>query len=69
MGEKRNACRSVVQRSEGRRTFGRSRVRCYDILLNFKGMRWKNKNIKWIYLAVEKEEWWADVKTVMNQWN
>jgi hypothetical protein len=65
-GEKRNACRDVVQKPKGKKPFGRSRVRWYDILLDFKGMRWKN--INWIYLAVDREEWWADVRTAMNHW-
>jgi hypothetical protein len=65
MGEKINACRNVVQKTEGRKPFGRSGVRWYDIILEFKGETWKN--INWIYLAVEREEeWWTDVKTVMN---
>jgi hypothetical protein len=66
MGGKRTVCRDVLQKREGRKPFGRSRVRWYDILLDFKCMRWKN--INWIYLEVDMEEWWADVKTAMNHW-
>jgi hypothetical protein len=66
MREKRNACRGVVEKPEGRKPSGRSRIRWYDILLDFNRMSWKN--INWIYLAVDREDWWADVKTVMNHW-
>jgi hypothetical protein len=52
MGEKRNACRDLVQKHGGRSPFVKSRGRWCDRLLDFKSMRWKN--IKWIYLALDR---------------
>jgi hypothetical protein len=67
MGEKRNACRVFVGKSEGNRQLGTSRPRWED---NTK-MRLREieySGIDWIHLAQDRDQWRALVNTVMNLW-
>jgi hypothetical protein len=45
MGEKRNACRILVGKPEGKRPLGRLRRRCVDnIKMNLREMGWSGLN-------------------------
>jgi hypothetical protein len=58
IGEKRNACRILVGKCEGRRSLGKPRRRWeYNI---------KTDGVDWIYLAQDKTKWRAHVNTVRN---
>jgi hypothetical protein len=54
MGEKRNACRILVGKSEGKRPRGRPRHRWVDnIKMNIRGMGWDGMEwIGWIGLKI-----------------
>jgi hypothetical protein len=65
MGEKRNAYRILVGKSEGRRPLGRPRRRCVDnIKMDLSEIGWDG--LDWIDLAQDRDQWRALVNTVMN---
>jgi hypothetical protein len=53
MGEKRNACRSLVGKPEGRRTLGRPRRRWLDIIRLYLG-EVESGGVDWIGLAQDR---------------
>jgi hypothetical protein len=60
MGEKRNVCRILVGKPEGKRPLGRPRRRWVDLTeIGWDGM-------DWIDLAQDRDQWRALVNTVMN---
>jgi hypothetical protein len=65
MGEKRNACRILVGKPEGRRPLGRPRRRWVDnIKMDLREIGWDG--VDWIDLAQDRDQWRALVNTVMN---
>jgi hypothetical protein len=65
MGEKRNACRLLIGKPEGRRPLGRPRCRWVDIIrMNLGEVGWGG--VDWIGLAQNRDKWIALVNTVMN---
>jgi hypothetical protein len=67
MGEKRNACRILVGKPEGKRPLGRPRCRCVaNIKMDLREIGWGSTD--WIALAEDKDQWRALVNTVMNLW-
>jgi hypothetical protein len=67
MGEKRNAYRILVGKSEGIRSLGRPRRRWED---NFKMVLREIRvgwgGMDWIHLAQDRDQWRALVNTVMS---
>jgi hypothetical protein len=64
-GEKRNACRIVVGKPEGKRPLGRPRRRWVDnIKINLRELGWDGMD--WNDLAQDRDQWRALVNTVMN---
>jgi hypothetical protein len=64
-GEKRNSCRVLVGKPEGRRPLGRPRRRWEDnIKVDLKEMQWGGMD--WIDLAQDRDQWRALVNTAMN---
>jgi hypothetical protein len=64
MGEKRNACRLLVGKPEGRRPHGRPRRRWVDIKMDLVEVGWGE--VHWICLAQDRDRWRALVNAVMN---
>jgi hypothetical protein len=65
MGEKRNACRILVGKPEGKRPLGRSRRRRVDnIKMDLREIVWDGVN--WIDMAQDRGQWRALVNTVLN---
>jgi hypothetical protein len=65
IGEKRNAYRILVGKSEGRRPLGRPRSRWVDnIRMDLGEIGWDGMD--WINLAQDRDQWRALVNTVMN---
>jgi hypothetical protein len=65
MGEKRNAYRILVGKSEGRRPLGRPRRRWVDnIKIDLREKEWDS--VDWVDLAQDRDQWRALVNTVMN---
>jgi hypothetical protein len=63
--EKRNACRVLVGKPEGKRQLGRSRRRWVDnIKMDLREIGWGGMD--WIDLVQDRDQWWALVDTVMN---
>jgi hypothetical protein len=63
-GEKRNACRILVGKSEGKRPLGRPRRRWVDnIKIDLRDIEWNDMD--WIDLAEDRDKWRALVNTVM----
>jgi hypothetical protein len=67
MGKKRNACRILVGKSEGKRPLGRSRHRWVDnIKMDLREIGWDGMD--WINLAQDRDQWRAVVSVVMTLW-
>jgi hypothetical protein len=65
IGEKRNACRILVGKPEGRRPLGRPRLRWVDnIKIDLREIGWHG--VDWIYMVQDRDQWRALVNTVMN---
>jgi hypothetical protein len=65
MGEKRNACRILVRKPEGKRRLGRPRRRWEDnIKMDLREIVWGGMD--WIDLAQDRDQWRGLVNTVMN---
>jgi hypothetical protein len=65
MGEKRNACRILVGKLEGKRPLGRPRRRWEDnIRMDLREIGWGGMD--WIHLAQDRDQCRALVNTVMN---
>jgi hypothetical protein len=65
MVEKRNACRLLVGKPEGKRPLGRPRRRWVDnIRMDFGEVGWGN--VDWIGLAQDRSRWRALVNSVLN---
>jgi hypothetical protein len=65
MGEKRNACRLLVRKPEGRRTLGRPRRRWVDNIRMDLGQVGRG-DVDWIVLAQDRNRCRALVNSVMN---
>jgi hypothetical protein len=66
MGEKRNACRILVGKPEGKRPLRRPRNRCVDnIKMDLRETGWGSMD--WIDLAQKRGQWRVLVNTVMNR--
>jgi hypothetical protein len=64
-GKKRNAYRILVGNQEGKRSLGRPRRRWADnIKMDLRELGWDG--IDWIDLALDRYQWRALVKTVMD---
>jgi hypothetical protein len=64
-GEKRNACRILVGKPEGKRPLGKPRRRCEDnIKMGLREIGWGDMD--WIDLAQDRDQWRALVNMVMN---
>jgi hypothetical protein len=64
-GEKRNACRILVEKLEGKKQLGRRRCRWEDnIRMDLREIGWGGMD--WIDLAQDRDQWRALVNTVMN---
>jgi hypothetical protein len=65
MGEKRNAYRILVGKSEEKRPLGRPRYRwVYIIKMDLREIGWGSMD--WIDLVQDRDQWRALVNTVMN---
>jgi hypothetical protein len=65
MGEKRNACRILVGKPEGKRPLGRPRCRWVNnIKMDLREIGWGG--IDWVELAQDKDQWRSLVNTVIN---
>jgi hypothetical protein len=65
MGEKRNADRLLVGKSEGKRPLGRTIRRwVYNIKMDLLEIGWGG--VDWIGLAHDRDKWRALVNAVMN---
>jgi hypothetical protein len=64
-GEKRNACRILVRKPEGKRPLGRPRRRWVDnYKMDLREIRWDGMD--WIDLAQDRDQWRALENTAMN---
>jgi hypothetical protein len=67
MGEKRNACRILVGKPEGKRPLRRPRRRWEDnIKMDLREIGWGG--MYWIHLAQDRDQWKALLNTGMNLW-
>jgi hypothetical protein len=65
MGEKRNACRILVGKTEGKRLLGRPRRRWMDnIKMDLREIGWNG--VDWMDMAEDRDQWRALVNTVLN---
>jgi predicted small integral membrane protein len=65
MGEKRNACRLLVGKPEGKRSLGRPRRTWVDnIRMDLLDLGWDD--VDWIGLVQDKNTWRALVNSVLN---
>ena len=63
-GERRNACRDLVIKYEGRRLLGRPRHRREgNIEIDLKETEWEGMD--WISFAQARGKWWALVNTLI----
>jgi hypothetical protein len=66
-GEKGNAYRILVGKTEGKRELGRPRRRWdYNIKMDLREIKWVDMDL--IDLAQDRHQWRALVNTVMNLW-
>jgi hypothetical protein len=65
MGNRKGAYRVLVARPEGKRPIERPGIRWKD---NIKIDLQEGWGMDWIYLALERDGWWAVVYAVMNVW-
>jgi hypothetical protein len=64
-GEKRNACRTLVRKPDGKKPLGRPRRRWMDkVKMDLREIGWGG--MYWIDLAQDRDQWRALVNTVMN---
>jgi hypothetical protein len=64
MGKERKVCRVLVGKPEGKRTFGRPRLRWEDrIRMDLREIGW---GVEWIQLAQNRDSWLARVNAMMN---
>jgi hypothetical protein len=67
MRAKRNACKILVGKPEGKRPLGRPRCRWVDnIKIDLSNIGWDG--VDWIDLAQGRDQWRALVNMVMNLW-
>jgi hypothetical protein len=67
MGEKRNACRLLVGKPDGKRPPGRPRRRWVDnIRIDLGEVGWGD--VDWIGLSQDRNRWRALVNSVLNLW-
>jgi hypothetical protein len=67
VGEKKNAYRALVGKTEGKRLLRRHRCRWEDnIKMYFREIGWGGMN--WTHLAQDRGQWRVLVNTVMNFW-
>jgi hypothetical protein len=65
MERKKNACRILIRKPEGKRPLGIPRHRWLDnIEVDLRDIRWGDMH--WIDLAQDRDEWKALVNTAMN---
>jgi hypothetical protein len=64
MGEKRNAYKLLVGKSEGKRPLGRPRSRWVDIRMDLGEVGWGD--VDCIGLAMDRNRWRAVVNSVLN---
>jgi hypothetical protein len=65
IGEKRNACKTLVEKPGGKRLQGRSKHRQVDnINMDLRDIEWSGRD--WIDLARDRDQWKVLVHTVMN---
>jgi hypothetical protein len=65
IGEKRNAYRIAVRKSEGKRPLGRPRRRWVDnIKMDLREREWDGMD--WIDLVQDRDQWSSLVNTIMN---
>jgi hypothetical protein len=65
MGEMGNECNVSVGRPEGKRQLGRPRrKRENDNVMDLREVGWEV--VDWIYLALDRDHWRADVNMVIN---
>jgi hypothetical protein len=63
----RHAYKILFRKPEGKRKLGRLRHRWEDnIRMNLRETGWKD--VDWIHLAQDRDQWWALVNTVINFW-
>jgi hypothetical protein len=67
MGEKENACRTLVGKPEGKRPLGRPGRRWVDnIKMDLREIGWGGMD--WIVLVQERDQWMALVNRVRDLW-
>jgi hypothetical protein len=65
MGEKRNVCRILVGKPEGKRPLGRPRRRWVNnIRMGLREIGWNG--VDWIDMAQDRDQWKALVNMVLN---
>jgi hypothetical protein len=65
MGEKRNACRVLVGKPDGKRPLGRPRPRWQvNIKMDLREIGWGSMD--WIHLVWDRDQWRALMNTAMN---
>jgi hypothetical protein len=63
-GEKRDACRILVEKPVGKMPLGRTRRRLEDNIKMDLESRWDG--VEWVDLAEDRDQWRALVNTAMN---
>jgi hypothetical protein len=66
-GEKRNACRTLVGKPEGKRQLGRPRCRWVDNT-EMDLRKIERDGVDWIDMTQDRDQWRALVNTVLNIW-
>jgi hypothetical protein len=65
LGEKRNACRILVWKQEGKRPLGRPRRRWVDnVKMDLREIGWDG--VDWSDMAQDRDQWRALVNTLLN---